>query len=210
MGRSSDALASDQMASESNQLLDLVSEIHRLTSELADRARTETRVQRFRTYPEFYRALNSAVLSAESSLRLTHIREHPPSAFRMENSYFSDVEKWALDHPECSVQRVIALNNPAMAQWAESLVETEKNVPNFHARACEWAAAFPMINMAILDEAEVYLALSGENPERTAGLVMIDREVGRYFVDYYENLWHNSLALEKALEAFEDRHKPPP
>ena len=185
-----------------NHLLDLVSEIHTLTTELARRARTETQVRRFANYPEFYRALNASLINAEQSLRLTHIRDHPPTAFRMESTYYGDVEEWAVNHPACAVRRVIAITNDAMAAWAEALAEVESNIPNFHIRSCEWSARFPMINMAIVDKHEVYLALSGESPEETAGIVMLDEEVGRYFVEYYDNLWRQSTPLPEALARY--------
>jgi hypothetical protein len=53
--------------------------------------------------------------------------------------------------------------------------------------------------MAILDEKDVFLAISGESPEQTAGVWVSDEEVGRYFSDYYNHLWAQSQPLQQAL-----------
>jgi hypothetical protein len=169
------------------------------TGELLQRARSGTNVQRFRTYPEFYEALSSELAGSKRSVRLTHIRNDPPAAFQVDSNYFSDVEVWAKDHPGCSVRRVIAVNNERMHAWAEALRATEESLPNFSVRVTSRSAGLPVINMAILDEKEVFLAISGESPEQTAGVWISDEEVGRYFSDYYDHLWTQSESLKQAL-----------
>jgi hypothetical protein len=174
-------------------------DVQEATGAILDHVRHGTQVRRFKTYPEFYKCLNSAMADAKAFVRLTHIRDHPPAAFRMESSYFTDVERWASARPECPVRRVIAVNNDAMFAWAEALHETEGKLPNFCVRACAWGSAFPMINMAILDEQDVFLAISGDSPEQTAGVWISDPEVCRYFIDYFDNLWREALPIGKVL-----------
>lgn len=171
------------------------------TIELLQRARSGTNVQRFQTYPEFYEALATSLASAKRSVRLTHIRDDPPDAFRVDSNYYSDVEAWADEHPGCPVRRVIAVNNDRMRGWAEALHEVEVRQANFSVRVTSRSAGLPVINMAVLDERDVFLAISGETPEQTAGVWVNDDEVGRYFSDYYDHLWTQSQPLAKALSA---------
>lgn len=101
---------------------------------------------------------------------LTHIRDEPPTHFVLGKSYFDKIEKWCLEHPPCPVRRITALNNEAMIQWAEELFKMTKRNGNFHVRICDWKSRFPMINMAIIDETKVFLAITADIAERTAGL----------------------------------------
>jgi len=159
-----------------------------------------TNVQRFRTYPEFYEALASALPRTERSMRLTHIRDDPPDAFSVDSGYYSDVERWAERNPGCPARRVIAVNNDRMREWAMSLKEIEDRLRNFNVRVTSRSAGLPVINMAILDEARVFLAISGESPEETAGVAIEDPEVGRYFADYFDHLWARSQPLAEAVK----------
>lgn len=169
------------------------------TRELLIRAQRGTNIQRFRTYPEFYKALNFRLAEAEQSLRLTHIRDDPPSAFRVDSHYYSEVEEWANTHPASFVRRVIAINNEAMRAWAKTLQAAELAHENFRVRVTSRSSGLPVINMAILDSHDVFLAISGESPEQTAGVWISDAEVGHYFTDYYDNLWNKSQPLAQAL-----------
>lgn len=76
---------------------------------------------------------------------------------------------------------------------------SEERQANFSVRVTSRSAGLPVINMAILDEKEVFLAISGESPEQTAGVWVSDEEVGRYFSDYYDHLWTQSQPLQQSL-----------
>jgi|GEM_PF-5227260 len=157
-------------------------------------------VDRYDTRPEFYTSLMHAVDSAENSLVLTHIRDLPPdTTIPEEKKYFETVKYWCETHPGGSVRRMIAVNNPKMLKWAESLLEFHNEHRNFYVKVCEWKASFPMVNMAIVDEKKVFLAVTGSIAHDTPGLQIQDPMIVRLFSNYYSNAWGKSKNLTVAL-----------
>lgn len=56
-----------------------------------------------------------------------------------------------------------------------------------------------MINMAIIDETKVFLAITADIAERTAGLQINDHAMAKYFSDYYDNVWAHSIELSDVI-----------
>jgi hypothetical protein len=138
--------------------------------------------------------------NAKNGLRLTHIRDDPPDVFK-HPEFYDAVRAWPAAHAACPARRIIAVTNPRMRQWAQELREDEAQHPNFSVRVTSRSAGLPVINMAILDEENVFLFISGEKAEDTAGVWIRDREVTGYFIRYYDNLWFKSQPLAEALAA---------
>lgn len=156
-------------------------------------------IKRYDAYGEFYHDLGIALGNAKHSLDLTHIRNDPPEQFVLGKSYFDSIEKWCAKNPGAPVRRITATNNSLMLDWAKELYETTKRCPNFHVRICDWRSKYPMINMAIIDGKTVFLAITADIAERTAGLKINDPSMAKYFSDYYDNVWAHSTDVEDHL-----------
>jgi len=157
------------------------------------------RVQRMPNVKDFYDSLNDAVESATSTLDLTHIRDTPPEDFgEHATKFYSQLLDWCAVEGR-SVRRIICIRSPAMHEWARQLADETKHRSRFKVRVINWAIPAPAMNMAIVDNKVVYLALTGSTPERTKGLGIEDEAGSQYFSDYYENLWHSSTDIDEWL-----------
>ncbi len=176
------------------------------------REAADVSVQRMSNVTDFYHNLERAVDKATASLDLTHIRKHPPSDFgEGASAFFDRLLDWCSSADGRSIRRVISVRNPAMYEWARQLADETKGYPQFQVRVIEWVTDAPALNMAIVDEKAVYLALTGPTVERTRGLGIEDKTgtAASYFGDYYENLWNCATDLDEWLarnpaEAFAD------
>lgn len=157
---------------------------------------SSTNTIRYDTYHEFYDDLNDSLKRAKKSLCLTHIRDEPPASFVLGQKYFDSIELWCKEHPGASARRITAASNNDMTSWVNEQVETSKRCQNFRVRVCEWKSVFPMINMAILDDEKVFLAISSDAPERTTGIQIEDKGISKYFRDYFDNVWSNSVPAD--------------
>ena len=157
------------------------------------------RVQRMPNSKDFYDNLDRARDQATSTLDLTHIRDSPPADYGHGTSAFFDrVVDWCSVEGR-SVRRIISVRSPAMYDWALELDAKTRDLPQFRIRVIDWAIDAPAMNMAIVDEKAVYLALTGSTLERTKGLGIEDETATQYFTDYYDNLWRNSVDLRQWL-----------
>ncbi|MGH3975577.1 MAG: hypothetical protein ACRDS9_19935, partial [Pseudonocardiaceae bacterium] len=81
----------------------------------------------YRDNPEFYRAFAHRVRRARAEIRLTYIRQHPPTAFTTSAAagHFAAVLTWAgaQDESQRSARRIIGLPHqngapdPVMLTW---------------------------------------------------------------------------------------------
>jgi hypothetical protein len=169
------------------KLVGSLPEIHtdvRFLREVAD-----VRVQRMPNVKDFYDNLERAVDQATATLDLTHIRDSPPADFGAgAGDFFNEVVRWCGTEGR-SARRIISVQSPAMYDWAQELAARTEHLPQFRVRVIDWSIAAPAMNMAIIDEKAVYLALTGSTLERTRGLGIEDQTATQYFTDYYENLW---------------------
>ena len=163
------------------------------------------RVERILNVNDFYASLTKAVDKATSTLDLTHIRDTPPNDFGPTAAdFFNRVVDWCAGGEGRTVRRVISVRNPEMHIWAQQLAETTADLPQFSIRVIDWVSEAPAINFAIVDEAAVYLTLTGTMTVRTRGLAIDDEIVSRSFKEYYDNLWENSTDLRDWLALHPD------
>lgn len=148
----------------------------------------------FPSYEEFYDSLNRSVGQADSSLYLTHVRNQSPEDFDAESTrnYFSKLEDWCEQNPSGQIKRVTTLSNKKMVEWGEELSERTSNTNNFYVKVCDWRLDFPFINLAIIDEEIVYIALTADTAQETTGVRIHDKEVAESFVNYFNYMWMNS------------------
>jgi len=151
---------------------------------------------------DFYQDLTHAVRKATSHIDLTHMRDTPPEDFKglAPTEYFSHLLDWLAVSDSRTIRRVICVRNAKMRVWAERLHEVSRTTPGFHVRVVDCGAAMPIINMAILDSREVYITFTGDIPERTPGVSMIDPVIGGYFSEYYTALWRAAVPLDDFLQ----------
>jgi hypothetical protein len=69
----------------------------------------------------------------------------------------------------------------------------------FEVRVVDWRVDAPAVNMAIIDNEVVFLAVTSDSVTRTGGIAVEEREVASHFSDYYRTLWNASTPLEKLL-----------
>lgn len=154
----------------------------------------------YNSYQEFFKALEDEISQPPSSMDLTHIRKDPPSGLRSGKNYFLEMEKMIKKNPDCIVRRIISIDSREMLEWANELLElTEKHDTNFKVNVCDWNLKFPMINMSIIDNSKVFLAITANFVEKTPGIQTKDPKVVKYFIDYYENMWANSSKISREL-----------
>ncbi len=177
--------------------LKLVS-VERDMSEVLTRVQDRTTALRFENYDELYEALRYRLRSANKGLRLTHVRDDPPAVFGHED-FYEAVREWPGSHPACKVERIIATPNEAMRAWGEQLREDERANPNFRVRVTTRSAGLPVINMVILDDLDVFLFVSGETAQDTAGLWLTGEGVARDFAVFFDQMFAKSIPLEHAL-----------
>ena len=181
------------------RLLRPVEEIHTDVRYLRSVA-TAVRVQRFPNVDDLYKQLKAAIWSATGSLDLTHIRDEPPQEFGDEAAGWSDaVLEWLLDGPGRSVRRIISARSDAMKAWARHLEETTRDHPAYHIRVVDWSIDAPAVNMVIVDDKVVFLAVTGDVKERTKGLGIEDPVSAEYFASYYTRLWSSGSDLSEWL-----------
>jgi hypothetical protein len=189
-------------------VLSVTSKLYDVESHTRDLvARCEAPIRRYADYADLYRALEGALDDATRSVDLTHIRNDPPDAFKMDSRFYHSVVKWARTHEHGGlVRRVIAANNDRMRAWGEQLQEVVEEHENFSVRVTSRSAGLPVINMAILDGREVFLFISGEAAQQTRGIWISDKDVGADFEAYYEHLWRSETTrLDTAIKNWKAR-----
>ena len=158
------------------------------------------RVKVFPSYEHFYDDLAKSLDSATSSLYLTHIRDQSPEDFDAESTrnYFSKLEKWCKKNPSGQIKRITTLSNSKMVDWGKELHKKTSSISNFYVRTCNWELSFPFINLAIIDNDEVYIALTTDTAQETIGIRINDKEISQAFISYFNNMWVSSIELENS------------
>ena len=159
----------------------------------------------FPSYEEFYNSLNNSVEEADTSLYLTHIRNESPEEFDAESTrnYFNKLEKWCEEHPSGQIKRVTTLSNDRMLEWGKELSNRTEKTSNFYVKVCGWELDFPFINLAIVDEKEVYIALTADTAQETTGIRIQDKKVADSFVKYFNHMWIKSQRIDEKLDEME-------
>jgi len=165
---------------------------------LTEKVGTASTVQSYDRVSDFYKQLRGAMTVADDTLDLTHIRRDAPEDFHGEHpsEYFKEVVQWARKHPDGQIRRVVAVSSEGMRVWAAKLNDETAQVSNYRVRVIEWGS-IPAINMAILDRKTTFLAVTGEDADRTKGLAMENADISRYFIAYYDVLWRSGTPLNE-------------
>lgn len=181
------------------RLLTPVEEIHSDVRYLRELS-VSAKISPYPSLDAFYADLRHALSKAEYTLDLTHIRDNPPTDFSEHTSgWYDAIGEWLEKDSTRTARRVIAVRNDAMRHWATQLLRMVKKLPRFQVRVVDWEIDAPAINMAIVDGAVVFLAVTGEMLERTRGIAVEDQTVAHYFADYYANLWNAAVPLDRFL-----------
>lgn len=182
-------------------LLSPVEEIHSDVRFLRAAA-TSVKVERFPNVDEFYSQLNAAIAKGTSTVDLSNVRDEPPKDFGGAATGWSDkVAEWVEAAPGRSIRRVIAIRSEAMREWALELQQLEARLSGYHVRVVDWVLEAPALNMVIIDEKVVFLAITGAEAERTRGLGIEDSVSGDYFTAYYDRLYKSGTPLADWLAA---------
>lgn len=182
------------------RLVTPVDEIHQDVKYLRDLAGLS--VQTYPTVDAYYIDLRHAVNEATVSLDLTHIRNQAPPEFvgREPSEYFKQVRDWVGASDSRSIRRIISIKNAEMLTWAKQLAEEIEGIPRYRVSVLDWSIESPAINLAIVDQRVVFMAITGETIERTRGIAVEDEHVAAYFVEYYNTLWREAQPLQKFLQ----------
>lgn len=170
------------------------SDVHYLRYTRPTSARTFEKLQ------SFYDELSQTVSLATTKVDLTHIRDNPPDDFGMQaGEYMKALEEWVASDDSHSARRIISVTNPRMMEWAKQLKNIQDRIPGYHVRVVDWSIPAPALNMAIIDDRAVFLALTGAIVERTSGFAVEDSTTASYFSEYYEVLWNAGTDLDEYL-----------
>ncbi len=181
------------------RILNPVEQIHEDVRYLRD-ATVAIPVRSFPSVEEFFADLRHAESQATHRLDLTHIRSTPPEDFGNNASgWYDEVLSWVDGADDRRARRIITIQNRRMFEWAARLQEDVVDRPRFEIRVLSWSNDAPAVNMAIVDEQAVFLAVTGDAAHRTTGIAVSDPDVGRYFRDYYDELFRKSRPLGEAL-----------
>lgn len=164
----------------------------------------------FRDNPEFYRANADQVRRARTEIRLTYVRQYPPTVFTTQASveYFSAVLDWARtqDNEQRSVRRVIGIPylngapDDQMMRWLRTHHEETADILTYEAAVVPWHSRADGLNMALFDDNVAFLAFSGGGRQKLNGFCVCDRTFTGYFIAHFEQLWAPLEPLATFLE----------
>jgi len=184
----------------------LVFPIGELVRQVRSLSSNQPQIQ-FKHYPtnsDFYSEIQQIVKGAQYRLAVTYIRRTPPSNFAAleAKGYFKYVLEWAKNSPSRSVRRIICVPDAPMLIWAQKHCNETKDIRNYEVRVVEWAIEADALNLALIDNAIVFIAFSGETEQDMRGLSLKSDEAFKYFDAYYNQLW----VAGKPLNQFLDQH----
>lgn len=161
-----------------------------------------SKVDMYYNYADYFRALSTGLKAADESVHLTHVRHQSPDDFDSQevDDWFKEVQQWCDRNPSAPVRRITTLSNENMLEWGETLEKYTNEKSNFYIKTIDWELEFPMVNIVIFDEEEVYLTLTSDTAEQTKGVRVRDPEMARAYVEYFNYMWRCSKDLDDRLE----------
>jgi hypothetical protein len=147
---------------------------------------------------EFYASMQRRMQSAQSYIWATYVRLVPPPGFNSAeaNSYFQYGLDWARRNPDREFGRIVAA--PAgneMRTWLLQHHADTKSINNYLVRVVPYVGRIDGINMAVIDDKIVFLALSGEG-QRMTGHSIETSGLVQAFKEYYITWWDVAEPLE--------------
>ncbi|MEU5694181.1 helix-turn-helix transcriptional regulator [Actinosynnema sp. NPDC020468] len=161
----------------------------------------------YRDNEEFYGAGARRIAETRSEIRVTYIRQHPPTQYTSEAAarYFATMLEWASKPGARSVRRIIGVRSTdgqperLMADWLRQHFAATRDVLNYEARVMAWSPRADGLNMALLDDSTTFLAFSGRARQGLSGLSVESPVFLRYFSEHFEQLWAPLTPLDDYL-----------
>ncbi|WP_261558648.1 helix-turn-helix domain-containing protein [Frankia tisae] len=169
----------------------------------------------------FYTAAAAAVQAATEQIRVTYIRQHPPTRYASlaARNYFATVLDWA--EPAAtpsgsgvgtavsasrSVRRIIGLPIGAdgkpgreFLNWLRAHNEEVREITAYEANVLEWTPGVDWINMALIDDSVTFLTFSGAGAQQLKGLSSESRRFLTPYAEFFERVWQHTTALDEYL-----------
>ncbi len=164
----------------------------------------------YRNNEEFYGAAAEYARNAHSVIRLTYVRQVPPSALTSDASgkYFEEVLNWARTPGPRSVSRIVGIPeidgklDKQMVGWATEQAELMSSVPNYEVRAMKWFGRGDNLNMALFDDDTVFFAVSGIiNRQQLSGCSITDHDIHQLMSLHFDQLWGSLPSFAEFLSA---------
>jgi hypothetical protein len=150
---------------------------------------------------EFYSTAAEHVQLARRRIALTYIRRFPPSHYTTQAAatYFQTVLDWAREPGARSVRRILAISTDEMRQWAVQHLAETREIRNYEARAVPWEIKADSFNLALMDDATVFIAFSGTAFQELSGLKVSSAKLLAHFLDYFNQVWSSGTPLQNYL-----------
>ncbi|MGH3943205.1 MAG: helix-turn-helix domain-containing protein [Pseudonocardiaceae bacterium] len=159
---------------------------------------------------EFYAAAQQGIDTATREIRLTYIRQYPPSDVSSSEAaqYFAAVLEWAKLPGARSVNRIfgvptagVRVRRNILDYLRQHLAEIElKKLKNYQARVFEYSALGDGLNMAVFDQEVSLLAVSGHGPQNLTGMRVDNVRFATYLISYFDQLLLGSEPLPEYLD----------
>jgi hypothetical protein len=155
----------------------------------------------------FYSALEAEVVRARELVRVTYIRQSPPSRYAnaAAASYFDRLIGWAAE-TELPVNRVIGAPvgtdgrpQPEFLEWLQEHERRTREVPTYESKVVRWSVSADAINMALIDYETAYLTFSGMNAQILRGVRVESRRFVDRLDEYFNQLWLPAVSLSTYL-----------
>lgn len=174
-----------------------------------------TRNSAAKFYPDAstaYKAIADAAISAQHTIRTTHIRNVAFPPFPESDEFQANVLTWvrAKSATPRNLYRIISLSK-SVATSAKRMIEDRQNSPgcNYHIAGIVWQPDTPTLNIVIIDDSRVFIFMYGQDsntstPQSIAATELSGRTVTKRFIEHYSLLFHDRTAIrdddiEKAL-----------
>ncbi|HEY5988696.1 MAG TPA: hypothetical protein VIV12_20295 [Streptosporangiaceae bacterium] len=152
----------------------------------------------YRTNSEFYAATQKRMQVAKSHIWV-HVRTIPPPGFESAeaNSYFKYTVDWARRNPDREFRRIFgAADSGPMAAWLARHHEETREIRNYRVCVVPFHGKVDEINLAIVDDSAVFLAVSGDGNSMT-GHSLETPDAVHAFREYYLQKWNTGESLEE-------------
>jgi hypothetical protein len=154
---------------------------------------------------EFYSSTQRKMQSATRHIWVTYVRLVPPPGFESPeaDSYFKYGIAWARQNRDREFRRIVgAPDGGPVSAWLVQHYEETKSVGNYLVRVSPFSGPVDGINIAIIDDRAVFIALSGEG-NRLTGHSLETAEAVHAFREYFLQWWDSCEKLEDYVQRIE-------
>lgn len=165
----------------------------------------------YRNNSEFYGAAADYVRSAKSSIRVTYVRQTPPSLVTSPEAkaYFQAILDWASEPGAHGASRILGVPeidgtdgtyDESLLDWARLHEEETRDIINYEVRVMGWSNRSDGLNMALFDDDTVFFAISGKGSrQHLSGCSFTSAELLDLMVVHFDQLWGSLLDLSGYL-----------